>query len=191
MTEISGNFMDSTTREEKLNYYHDKAWEDWHREQLREYLEEEEDVITGTNIADRFTDFYVGDVLVYPERFDDDHMNVVGRSSLAFRTAYLDKRDERKFVSEMNVHLPPAREHLKAEINDVLEVEDFEDVVVYWGSGALGGIPAPDGVITPHVVHTDNLTIPTVIQVLERVVEAYKTVYDNGEKAIKRHPEDL
>lgn len=167
-------------------YYRRKATEERDRCDFVAALEANEHV---HDVSERrkAVDFYVGDPRVYPDHFDDDHLNVVGRSSVS--THRLGAIPEgNRFVAELKVHLPPAPEELREPIDDALDLPD--GTAVHYGTGALGGMPAPEGVVTPHVLHTENLPFGAAGAVVATVTDAYETVYDAGERAIKTQPED-
>lgn len=184
---IDGNWAEDTTREEKLDYLHSQAWEEHLKQQFVEFLESEE-AVQNLSVRDYTTDFYLGGIDIYPDSFNDDHLNVIGRSSVAFRQSGVQATHERLFVTEVNVHLPPAPECMRKEINEELAMHGIENIDVYWGTGALGEMPAPEGVVTPHIVHTDDVTFSVAQEVVQRAVEVFDGVYCSGEHAIKEQP---
>lgn len=155
------------------------------REQFIEQLEEM-DHIESVRPYGSGIDFRIGAFEIWPDSFDDDQLRVISSSSIATMTAAVSDYKEFKFVSEANIHLPPAPEELKPDIKDALDVG--ENLHVYFGTGALGGIPAPDGVITPHIRSSDSVTYDTVMDAVFQAQTAYITIYDGGENAITEKP---
>lgn len=184
---IDGNWTEDATREDKLDYLHGQAWEEHLKQQFVEFLESK-DAVQNLSVRDYTADFYLGGIDVYPDSFNDDHLNAIGRSSIAFRQHGVQATHERLFVTEINVHLPPAPERMRKEINKELAMHEVENTAVYWGTGALGGMPAPEGVVTPHIVHTDDVTFSVAQEVVERAVEVFDDVYWGGTHAIKKQP---
>lgn len=185
--EILEGYTDDATWEDALDHMHGQAWEEHLKARFEKFLIENQ-ALDNVSVRDRHADFYIGGIDVYPDRFNDDHMNVIGRSSVAFHQHGVQATAERRFVTEVNVHLPPAPEGLKQRIKTVLDTNSIDGIGVYWGSGALGGMPAPDGTVTPHIVHTEDVTFETCREAIERAVRAYEHVYENGAHALKRQP---
>jgi len=181
------NFRESTGREEELAYIHREAWREYDKAAFHETLHETDDV-TGISELSGLVDFYIGSRDVYPERFEDDHLDVTGRSSVSWSlTGGLQAQNERRFVGEVNIHLPPTHEKRRDDIDSHLDLPANLDV--YYGTGALGGMPAPDGVITPHIHDEgDYVTYETVETAIEQAIDVYKTVYESGKHAIKQQP---
>lgn len=186
--DILDDYVDGTTWAEARAHIHEGAWEEHLKRQFKHWVEGH-DTLQNESVRDRHADFYIGGMDVYPDRFNDDHMNVIGRSSVAFHQHGVQASAERRFVTEVNVHLPPAPEGLKNRIALFFDVDSIENIAVYWGSGALGGMPAPDGTVTPHVVHTDAVTFDTCRTAIERAVRAYHRAYESGAHALKERPE--
>lgn len=185
--EISGNWMESTTREEKLNHIHEEAWEEYERVKLEDFLEEK-DGLKNISTSEKWADFYLGGMDVYPDSFNDDHLNVIGRSSVAFHQHAVQPRHEKKFVTEVNIHLPATREEKRDEIKNSLNLP--EGMGIHFGTGTLGGMPAPEGVITPHIYSTEDITFKKVREAIEETIGVYEKVYNGGEEAIKQQPEE-
>jgi hypothetical protein len=182
--DILNDYAEGTTWEEARDHIHKEAWEEHLKARFTTWLHDH-DTIQNVSVRDKCSDFYVGGRDSYPDRFNDDHLNVVGRSSVAFRQYAVQASAERRFVTEVNVHLPPAPEGLKDRINTILAVEDLNGVAAYWGTGALGGMPAPDGVVTPHVVDTDDITFAVAREAISRAAKAYEHAYEGGAHTIK------
>lgn len=152
---------------------------------LEEYLEAHEHV-TNVRGRERNLDFRIG-VGVWPRALRDDHLNTIASSSISLYNFSVSEQKEGRFVDDVVIHLPPAREELQADVEDGFELDD--PFVIHFGTRALGGVPAPDGVITPHVQITESVTLREVRTVVEQALEVYETVYETGERAIKRQPE--
>ena len=180
--EISGNFMDDTTREEKLAYYHGQALEELQTRRFVDFLEDEE-CVTEVDTRKRTTDFLIGDRDVYPDPFKDDHIKSISKSSVRYAQHGVRSRDRQRFVTDVNVHLPPAPEELEEEIEEFLSLEDYDNLDVYHGTG---GISTTDGVMLPHLVGTGDMTFEELQSGVKQFIDTYKEIYDNGERAIKK-----
>lgn len=125
-------------------------------------------------------DFVIGDE--WPDPFDDDHITSLRRSALSFMFASIEDYYHERFITEAVIHLPPAPDELEIEP----ELPDCFDI--HFGTRALGGMSAPEGVLTPHVQSTRSVTFDEVKEATEEVLEVYRDVYDEGEKVIKEQP---
>lgn len=168
-------------------HYRLNAREERDRRDFVAWLEAHEHV-TDVRPRHHAIDFHVGDQLDdYPDHFDDDHLNVISGSAVATRVWGVDKRWAGIRVNELKVHLPAAPEHLRDAVDDALDLPD--GTAVHYGTGALGGMPAPDGVITPHVLHTEALPYDTARAAVDTCADVYADVYDAGARAIKEVPD--
>jgi hypothetical protein len=184
MSEISGNFVEGTSREEKLNHYHEEAWEEWLTQRFGCWLESN-DTLDYVSVRKNNADFFIGDKDEYPDTFNDDHLKMISRSSVGYGHVFsVSDRGEKNFVNEINLHLPAAPEEIKSDIDERLGLDSFEEVAVYYGSGALGGMPAPEGLVTPHVVNTENIDFGLTKFLINRCINTYIEVYNEGQIAI-------
>lgn len=167
-------------------HYRLNAREERDRRDFVEWLEDREH-ITDVRTRRQAIDFRVGDVDDYPDPFDDDHLNAISGSAVSTHVWGVDKRWNGIRVNELKVHLPAAPEHLRDDVDDALDLPDGTGV--HYGTGALGGMPAPDGVITPHVLHTESLTFDTARAAVDVVADVYADVYDAGDRAIQEVPD--
>lgn len=170
---------------EKRRHYWMEATEERDRRDFVAWLESR-DHVENVSAREYNADFYIGGLDAHPDAFDDDHLNAIGRSSLSMRQHAVQASHEGLFVTSMNVHLPPTPEELKDDIDATLDLPDGTGV--YYGTGALGGMPAPDGVVTPHIADVEDVTFETAREAIEQAIEAYVEVYDEGEHAIKEQP---
>lgn len=186
MAEISGNFVDGTTREEKLNYYHRTALKEKQRRDFHEWLLETPQIdCFESQLREDYTDFTIGDRQEdYPPVEND--LRVISRSSISNTTSTLDDLENSRFVNKARLHLPAAPEELQEEIDSILSLDSFDQFIVYYGSGRLGGMDAPDGVITPHIVLGSNssCSFSLLKLVISRCVEVYENVYGDGDRSI-------
>jgi hypothetical protein len=186
MNEISGNFVDGTTREEKLDYYHRTALKEKQRRDFHEWLLENSAIdCFESQLREDYSDFTIGDTQEdYPPVQND--LRVISRSSISNTASGLEDLENCRFVSKARLHLPAAPEELKEDIDSVLSLESFDQFVVYYGSGRLGGMDAPDGVITPHIVLGSNsaCSFSLLKLIISRCIEVYEDVYNNGELAL-------
>ena len=150
------------------------------RDELASWLKKKR-VTTDVRKRDRTIDFTIGELDDWPS-YVDDELNAIRSSSIA--VGFL-VQNELSF-REAKVHLPPAPDQLQDEIDNQIDLPD--GVNIFHGSGALGGIPAPDGVITPHIVTTDPIGLETVKNVVGQALSVYKDVYNDGELAIQTKP---
>jgi len=171
--------------DEMREYYRTEATEERDKRDFLQFREQQS-TITNVSSRDRSIDFRIGERDVWPDYLNDDHLNAIGRSSISTWQSGVTSRHEHLFVTEIKIHLPPARETLRGEIDDSLSLPD--GFGVHYGTGALGGMPAPDGVITPHIVDTEDVTFEATKQVVEESIEVYENAYDHGRKAIKEQP---
>jgi hypothetical protein len=184
--EISGNFTDSATREDKLNHYHDRAKEQYYRENFIQFLLSTPEVCKVHELNTSAVDFYVGDIDAYPDSFNNDHLDVVGRSSISYRQHGVERRDKELYVTEANIHFPPTKKMFREEIADILSFES-DDVTVRFGSQGIRTI-TPEGIITPHVI-ARNVTFDTAEEIVRKAVIVYREVYGHGKNAVKERPE--
>lgn len=160
-------------------------------EEFLEWLESKEhlsDVRARRNSHNdtiRAVDFLIGTFDVWPEYMNDDHLNAIGPSSVSTSSAVPDIEQER-FLDEAKIHLPPTYENLEDDVRRIIDLPDYFGM--YLGTGALGGLPAPNGVITPHIVATRSVEFSEVQEVVEKCLDVYREVYDGGEKAIQEKP---
>ncbi|WP_153952925.1 hypothetical protein [Halosegnis longus] len=133
------------------------------------------------------TDFRIGDIDVWPDYGNDDHINAITNSSISGNESALSKHEESRYVSEISIHLPPAPEEFEAAIEEELYVP--EHIMVHHNTGALGGTPSADGIVTPHILTTDSITYQKAGDVVQAAVECYENVYENGDVAIVTVPD--
>lgn len=160
----------------------DPGLRDWQkdRDSLHDWLEDHENT-DDVRARDRVVDFTIGDMHDDWPGLDDD-LNAIRSSSVS--VGFVLTEEER--FSEVKIHLPPARESLREEVHGALDLG--EKFGVHYGSGRFGGTPAPDGVITPHIIGVEDATSSEVKEVAEQALEVYEEVYDEGEKAITSKP---
>lgn len=184
-SDISGNFTDSATREDKLNYYHDEAKEQYYRENFIRFLLSTPEVCNVHEVDTSAVDFYVGDIDAYPDSFNDDHLDVVGRSSISYRQHGVERRDKEQYVTDVTIHLPPTEKMFRGEIAEILSFES-ENIAVRFGSQGIRTI-TPEGIITPHVI-ARNVTFDKAEAIVQKAVVVYRAVYNRGENTIKERP---
>jgi len=148
------------------------------RNELFEWIQEQENT-SSADLYDRSIDFTVGEMEIWPDRWDDDHLNVIRPSSISLTLAL---QEENPF-DDIKIHLPPAEEKLREEIKEHADLP--QQFGIHYGTGALGGMPAPEGVITPHVISGGDASLDELKRVVETVLQIYQDVYDNGSKAIQ------
>lgn len=175
-------------KDELREHYRMEATEERDERDFKAWLKGQ-DFITNPSFRDRGTDFCIGDRNVYPTTIRDDELNVIARSSIAMWQSGVSSLHDGLFVTEVKVHLPPAREELRDEIDAALDLP--ESTGVFYGTGALGGMPAPEGVVTPHIFHKEDMTYDTAREAIQQAIDAYVEVYDEGKKAIKKQPEEF
>lgn len=151
---------------------------DWQiiRDGLIEWLEDRE-YICDIRVRKRTVDFTIGRMEDWPRYTEDDHVNAIRSSSVSMSLIVEDG-----MFSEAKIHLPPAPEGLKDDIEASLDLPD--GFGVHYGTGALGGIPAPDGIVTPHVLLADEVDADGIREAVSEVLQVYVDVYDEGEKVI-------
>lgn len=157
--------------------------EEEHRTEFVEFLESCEHIENISGL-DRNIDFLIGEKEVWPNHLrENDQIRTITRSSIALWQSGVKALHEARFVTDVKLHLPPAPESLRDEIDAAFDLP--EGFYVHHGSTALGGLPAPEGYVTPHVlVEGDHTFLATEIAV-RQAVDVYVDVYDGGEKAIK------
>jgi len=152
------------------------------RDELFEWLETHEH-LSDIRRRDDGIDFTIGAVDEWPEYGNDDHLNTVRSSSVSLGLV----RDDAAPFETVKLHLPPAREALRDPIDDHLDLPD--GVGVHYGTGMLGGVaPAPDGIVTPHIVTAEPLTVDTAKATVQTAVDVYLEVYGAGEAVIQAPP---
>lgn len=172
-------------KEGVLNHYHAEALEERRREQLIDWLENQPHV-ENVRRASHCIDFKIGGYDIWPRYSNDDHLNAINSSSIANNHFGVETVENNEFVTEVKIHLPPAREELQDDIDAVFDLPD--GVAVFHGTTALGGMPAPDGVVTPHVLHTEEVTYDTAQTAIGQALDVFERVYDGGAEAIKEKP---
>lgn len=172
-------------KDDLLDYHHAKAMEEMQRREFEEWLEKQP-YLTDIRSRKRSIDFKIGGYDVWPKYSEDNHLNAINSSSVAPNHFGVETIESEKYVSEVKIHLPPAPEELQDDIDAIFDLPD--NLCVFHGTTALGGLPAPDGVVTPHVLHTDNVTFDAAQTAVEQALEAYEDVYNGGEKAIQEQP---
>jgi hypothetical protein len=186
MSDISGNFVEGTTREEKLNFFHRTAWKEKKRRDLHNWLLENPRIdCFESQLREDYSDFTIGNKDEdYPPVRND--LRVISRSSFSNKASSLKDVDNLRFVDEVRLHLPAAPEKLQESIDSILSLGSFEMFAVYYGSERLGGISAPEGVITPHVVLKSNYccSFGVLKLIISRCLEVYTKAYQDGELAI-------
>lgn len=160
-------------------------------DRLVEYLEgqpEAYDIRTHNYTVD----FTIGDPDLWPSPFRDEGLRVIRSSSVSF--GGLLPHDGGKAVQGnpqmgSNIHLPPST----ADLWDTLESEESlpEEFTLVNGTFQLGGLlPPPDGVCTPHIIIVEDAEIDSVIDALDEAFRLFESVYDGGDKVIKKQPEN-
>lgn len=158
-------------------------------QQIEEVVEwlEDRDNVKFDSLRRGTVDFTIGDILDdWPDHFDDDHLNAIHRSSVEIASSSREQLKQELFVTSMAMHLPPTHERYKSDIRDKLDLD--EQLAVHFGSRALGGMPAPDGVITPHVHVLDATTVESAHDAMKAAVDIFEDVYDEGSEVIKEQP---
>ena len=153
-----------------------------------EWLESKEHV--GGVSENRYTiDFPIGDILEdWPSNMNDGEIRAVHNSSVSKSSSAVRDLMEGNFFSEAVIHLPPAEESLKQDIVDAMALEDDDDFGIHFGSRALGGISAPDGVITPHIHMTEPAGLTPVQLTTSKAISTFEDVYQCGALALKKKP---
>jgi len=149
------------------------------RDVLKDFLEESK---TFKHISEfnQTVDFTVGSRDLWPSN-KDEHLNTICGSSIEFDPYPI----EDTTVKSVRLHLPPTKESLKSEIDSA--IIDCEAISKYYGTGALGGIPAPEGVIMPHIT-SEEISFNTVVKQLKRIETLYKYTYQGGDEILKQKP---
>lgn len=155
-------------------------------DKLVEWLESQDNVhsIRDGNYS---IDFTIGDVINdWPSNLKDDEIKAIHRSSLSKQSSAIRPTIRGEFIKDIAIHLPPAEEKLKEDI--VAELDLGDEFMIHFGSRALGGIAAPDGVLTPHI-HLEEATGVTPVQLaVSKALTVYENVYEGGDLAIKKLP---
>jgi len=150
--------------------YNDKQ-ED--KDQLVEWLENTNHI---TSVSEHTTavDFYIGSVHDY-----NTHSAGLGRSSIAIPAIVTDNDC---IVDEVALHLPPANESQKEAIENSLT--DLPGIALWVDGSRRGfGFSKVDGVVLPHIFipDDDRVSVDTVIEIVESILDCYHSVYDSGE----------
>lgn len=150
------------------------------RDALKGFLEESK---TFKHISEfnQTIDFTVGNRDLWPRSSNDEHLNTICGSSIEFDPYPI----EDTTVKSLRLHLPPTKESLKSEIDNT--IIECEAISKYYGTGALGGIPAPEGVIMPHIT-SEEISFNSVIKQLKNIENLYKYTYQDGEEILKQKP---
>lgn len=159
-------------------------------EQAETFVEWLENVeyVDGVRSRNRGIDFTVGSIEIWPDSFDDDHLNSIRSSSVSMHNFTVEGMNGGQFINEAVIHLPPAREELEEDIESELDLGDR--FAIHYGTRALGGMPAPNGVVTPHIQTTDAVRFDELQDVVKQVLNVYVEVYQEGAEAIKQQPEE-
>ena len=176
------------------------------RSELVDYLQEA-DEITNIRTYSKSVDFTVGEMGEWPDRRNDEHLDVVRPSSVSLQEIHTDaeiesavedgmmsretaeKVKQKSVFEEMKIHLPPGPEEHRGNINETLELPD--GVGVHFATGALGGMPAPDGVVTPHIVEkrgSNGVDIDEMKTLIDGIITVYNDIYNNRENIIQQKP---
>lgn len=160
---------------------------DSQQEEFVEWLENQEHI---GNVSDRMMalDFTIGSRFEdWPSSLDDDELSVIANSSVQKTRSNVRQIMDHKFFKQPVVHLPPIQEEQADEIEEMMNVE--EPFFLHFGSRALGGIPAPDGVITPHVQSNDPVTLNMLKLVVSQALDVWIEVYECGDNVVKSQDE--
>ena len=125
-------------------------------------------------------DFTVGNRDLWPTN-KNEHLNTICGSSIEFDPYPI----EDTTVKSVRIHLPPTKESLKPEIDNT--IIECEAISKYYGTGALGGIPAPEGVIMPHIT-SEEISFNMIVKQLKRIEALCKYTYQDGDEILKQKP---
>lgn len=159
-------------------------------DQLMDYLEDIEEA-HGVREHRHTVDFTVGDIDLWPKYTDDDEIQAIRSSSVSFggmkpRTDGKAKQGNPQTGS--NIHFPPGREELWEELEE--EASFSDKFYLANGSFQLGSLlPPPDGICTPHLLIVEDATVEEVIEAVDEIFRLYETVYEGGDRVIKKNPE--
>ena len=152
------------------------------RDTLFEWLETH-DHLDDIRRRDDGIGFTIGAVDKWPEYTNEDHITAIRPSSISLGR----DPDNTAPFEAVKLHLPPAHETLHDPIDDHLELPD--DVTVHYGTEILGGIAsAGDGVITPHIVAEEPLTINPTKATVQTAIDVYLDVYRAGKEILRVPP---
>lgn len=178
------------------------------RDELVDYIHGK-NTLNNIRTYSKSIDFTVGDIDVWPERTNEKQLNVVRPSSITLQrttgeteikeaveedviskaTAEKLKQKDESLFDEIKIHLPPTEESRKKSLVEVLELPN--GIGVFFGSTGLGGMPAPEGVITPHIIDEDNtskIDVDSMKTLIDSIITAYSDVYNDGENVLLSKP---